>query len=77
MAGMDHQSGRFVDHQDVIVLIDDVERDIFGDDFKFISRTVHDHLNNIAGFYAVVALDGFSVDDDAPCFGSLLHPVAR
>ena len=37
VAGVYHQSGRFVDHQHGVVFIDDIEGNILGNDFKFVA----------------------------------------
>ncbi len=48
------QSGRFVHHQEVIVFIHYVERDIFGNYFEFIAGPVHHHRNHIVRLDPVV-----------------------
>ncbi len=77
MAGMHHQSGWLVYHQQVLVFIHDVERDVFRGDFHLVARTVHHHRHHIARLDAVVGFHCLAVDQYAPRLGCLLDAVAR
>ena len=73
---MDHHARRLVHHKQVIILIDDVERDVLGNDFGGVTRTVHHDLHHIAGTHLVVRLLGLAVDQDVSGIGSILYAVA-
>ena len=77
MARMHAHSCGLVHHQQVVVLIDDVQRDVLGDNLILVARTVHHHRDLIARMHAVVALDGAAVHADALCLGGVLDSVAR
>ena len=38
VAGVYHHTGRFVDHQEIIILKNDIDRDIFGKDIGLLGR---------------------------------------
>ena len=73
---MHHQAWLLVHHDEIIVLIDDVDRNIFSCDFVFIVRTVEHHLDDVAWLHLVAALHGFVICHDKPCIGSFLNAVA-
>ena len=52
--GMHHKPGRLVDHEQMLVLVHDVERNILGYYLKLVTRTVHDHAHHIERLHAVV-----------------------
>ena len=76
-SGMNHQSCRFVDHHQVVVLKNDVERDVLGQDVVAVRRTVQHHLDDVAGLYLVTALHRSVVGKDEACVGGILNAVAR
>ena len=61
MSGVYHQSGRFVHYHEVFILVDYIKWDIFGNDFVFITRTIHHDGDDIHRFHLVAALDRFVV----------------
>ena len=73
---MHHHAGRFVNDHQARVLIDDVQRDVLGDNLALIAGTVHDHADHVAGMHAVVALDRAATHADALGLGRILHAVA-
>ena len=77
VAGMDHQSGRLVDDDDIVVLVDDVERHGFGQQLGVVRRLGQQHADGVGRLDAVVRLDGFAVDLHAARFGGRLYLVAR
>ena len=74
---VNHQTCRLVDHEQVIVLIDDVERNIFGQDFKHMTRSIHHHRHHITRLYLVAALLWLAIDMDISVVGCTLNTVAR
>ncbi len=76
-SGMNHQARRLVDHQYVVVLVDDVERDRLG-----AKRRVH-RAGLRADFYALAApnllvgLGGVRIEADVPLSQPPLQAVAR
>ena len=77
VSGMDHEAGGLVYDEHRAVFIDDVKGDVLGNNFEFIARAVHHHLDHVEGLDAIVRLHGASVDKDAARFGRLLDAVAR
>ena len=77
VTGMYNQSGRLVDNQHVVVLVNDVERDVLGHHLVLVARAVHHHLHHVEGLYAVVRFHRLAVNQYAARLGSLLHAVAR
>ena len=75
-ARVHHQPCRFVDHQQVIVLIDDVERYVLGHDLRFHTRMVQHQRDHIQGLHPVVAFDRTVVDMDATRLCSALDACA-
>ena len=73
---MDTHASGFVDHEQFVVLIDDVERNVLSHDFVLVARTVHDHADDVARMDAVVRLHGPSVHADAFGVGGILDTVA-
>ena len=73
---MHDKSCGLVDHEQVFVFIDYVERYVLGYDFVFIARTVHHDAYDIRWLDLVGRFYRRTVDEDASCVGSLLYPVA-
>ena len=74
---MHHQACLFVDDDDVVVFVDDVQRDRLGRDVG-LSWGIGEHDgNHIVGLHLVVLLDGFLINQDVACLGGILHTVAR
>ena len=61
VAGMDDHAGGLVDDNQVVVFIQNVERNVFGNDFQFAERIGHDDLNPVRGLHLVTRLDGRAV----------------
>ena len=74
---VNHQSCWLVDHEQVIVLIDNVERNIFGQDLKHMTRTIHHHRHHITRLDLITALLRLTIDMDISVVGCTLHTVAR
>ena len=73
---MHDESCRLVDDEQDIILIDNVERNVLGNDFPVALRMVEDKRDDVASLYLVVALDGLVVRTDASCLGSFLNAIA-
>ena len=76
MSGMDDESGGFVHHQQVIVLIDDIERYVLRRDGEIMRFMIEQDLYNITRFDAVVGCDRFSVRPHVTRVRSRLDTVA-
>ena len=61
VAGMDHQPRRFVDHQQVVVLIDNVEGNRLRHDFESAALIRHHYGDDIERLDLVIGLDHISV----------------
>ena len=75
MTGVHNHSSRFVDYYYVVVLVDDIERDIFGNDFDLTFRVWHDDRYPVEGFDAVVRFYGAAVYEDISVVGYDGFPV--
>ena len=58
--GMHHQPGGLVDDQQVVVLVGDFERDIFGDDLHFAPRVGHHDLDTVERLDLVARFRGLA-----------------
>jgi len=76
-AGVYDHTSRFVDDHEIVVFVYDVEGDVFGGDVILVTRAVHHHGDDVAGFHAVVALHGPAVHMDEACLSRLLYAVTR
>ena len=72
-----HQSCRFVDDHQLVVLIDNVEGDVFRFYGGVVVRTVQHQGDNVAGTNLIVTLDRVAVDLYKSGIGSFLYAVAR
>ena len=75
-AGMHHEARRFVDDEQGLILVDNIEGDVLWDDFPVALRVVQDERDDVAGLYLVVALDGLVAGMDCTRLGCLLYAVA-
>ena len=76
VSGMHHQSGGLVDHKHVVVLVDYVERYVFGQYLEIVARTVHHYLHHIERLDPVIGFYCFAVDEYAPGIGGILDAVS-
>ena len=74
--GMHHKTCRLIDDKQDFVFIDNIEWQIFRNDFPIALRMVEDKRDDVASLYLIVALDGLVVCSDASCFSSFLDAVA-
>ncbi len=77
VTGMHHKPGRLVDHEQMLVLVHNVERNVLGYYLKLVTRTVHDHAHYIEGLYTIVGFHRLAVDENASGIGGLLYAVTR
>ena len=73
---MDHHSGRLVNDQHVIVLVDYVQRDVLRKYFQAPSLIGHHEGHHIAGTYNIVGLDDLVVHPDILGLDGQLDTVA-
>ena len=73
---MDNKTRRLIDHQQVLVLINDIEGNILRDDFEGVPRTRHDDRDHVARLHPVVVLYRHPVHSHVACIGSQLDAVA-
>ena len=76
MPGMDDEASRLIDHQEVFVLVDDIQGDILGDDLQLAARTAELEGDDLEGLDAVVGLDGSIPDEDIATLQRLLNTAA-
>ena len=74
---MHYQSRLLVDDNHVVVLIDDVQRNLLRLDIAFARRIGEHDGNHVVRLHLVVLLDDFVVHQDVACLGGILHTVAR
>ena len=77
MSGMYNESGWFIHYHQKLVFIDNIKRNIFGNNFIFIARTIHHHRDNIERFHFVAALHRLTVGHDKTTFRCFLNAVTR
>jgi hypothetical protein len=75
-AGVNHHAGRFVDDGEVLVLVDDVEGDVFGDGVEGWRLWGAFDLDGLAAVELVFGLGGFAVDADLLVFDEELDAGA-
>ena len=73
---MYNHAGRFVDDHELVVLVDNVEWDVFRLNGVVVARTVHHQRHHVERPYLVVALHRAVVHVDEARFGRFLYPVA-
>ena len=76
VAGMDHHAGGLVDHEHVVVLVDDVQRDFLRDDLQPTAPVGHHEADHVAGPDDVVGLDGRLPHPHVAFLEGLLDAVA-
>ena len=77
VTGMHDQPRRFVDDQQVVVLVGNFEWDIFGDDLHFAPRVGQHDLDAVERFDLVARLGGLAVHEYAAAVSRRLNAVAR
>lgn len=70
------QSGLLVDDNEVVVFINNVDWNFFGDNGIVVVRTVEHHSDDVEWLDLVTAFDGAVVAEDESCIGSTLNAVA-
>ena len=75
--GMNHHASGLVHNHQVVVLVDDVERDIFCLDRAIVAWTVEHKCHHVAWPYLIVTLHWSVVHMHEAGIGSLLNAVAR
>ena len=76
VARMDHHAGGFVDHQDVVILISDVQRNVFRKNLHPAPLIRHHELDDVAGADDSIGLGRLVIDQDITQLDSLLDAVA-
>ena len=76
MPRMDDEARGLIDHQEVFVLVDDVQGDILWDDLQLAARTAQLERDDLEGLDAVVGLDGAIPDEDIASLQRLLDAAA-
>ena len=77
VSGMYDQPCRFVDHQQIVIFVHDLYRDIFRENLESPRRSCHHNCHNILRFHPVIAFHRFAVCHDTTGIGSRLYPVTR
>ena len=77
VAGVDDEAGTLVDHENILVLIDDVEGYGLGEHLEVVRRLWEEDADLVTGLDLVVGLGLFAVHEDAACLGGSLDFVAR
>ena len=75
-AGMDHHTCDLIDDKDVVILVDDIERELFGDYIKRLDLSGFIYSDLIMWLNLVVGLDDLTVYDDMTILKGLLDLVA-
>src|ERR1700704_5124709 len=74
---MNHQARGLVDHQDVVVLVDDVERDAFGTVRRLRGIGLRADLDTLSAPDFLLGLRGTRIEADIPVLQPFLQAVAR
>ena len=77
VTGVYHQARLLVDDDDVVVFVDDVQRNLFRLDVGLARRIGEHDGDDVVGLHLIVLLDGLLVDQDVTRLGRVLHAVAR
>ena len=73
---VNYHSGRLVHHQDIVVFVGDVKRDILRDNLRAAAFVGHHKLHDVAWPDNVICLHGLVIDQHIAKFDGLLNPVA-
>src|SRR5574344_2545705 len=76
MSRMNYHTSWLVHYHQRIVFVDNIERNIFGEDFVFVTRTIHHDGNNIEWLNFVAALHRFPSYLNTMGIGCSLNSVA-
>ncbi|MPM92832.1 hypothetical protein SDC9_139968 [bioreactor metagenome] len=74
---MHDQSGRFIHHHQILILVHNVERNILGHHLIFVTRTVHHDRDYVQRLHLVATLHRLTVYHDESRLSCLLNAVAR
>ena len=74
---MYYQSCGLVDDHQIIILVNNVQRNIFGNNIVVVAWTVHHDGQHVERLYLVAAFYRLAVCHDKPCVGRRLNTVAR
>ena len=74
---MYHQTGRFVQDDKLFILINNIEWNILGLYFIFVTRPVEEKSNDICRFHPIVAFHWLAVHMNETCPRRRLQTVAR
>ena len=77
VAGVDHHAGGLVDDEQVVVFVDNVERDVLGDYLYSAPPVGHDEADDVSGADYVVGFDGLVPYLHEPFLDGALDAVAR
>jgi len=77
VSGMNHHTGFFVYYQQVLIFVNDVERNVLGNNAGVAGRVGHQHFNFISGFDPVIGLDGLAVNLNHTGLCRVLDAIAR
>ena len=77
MPRMYYQSRRLVHYHYILIFVNDIKGNIFGNNLVLVTGAVHHDGNDIERLYFIAALHRLTVGHDKSIFGSLLNTVAR
>ena len=76
MPRVDHQSGRLIDHQEPVILVDDLERHLLGSDLEGHRWTLESHRDAVERLDLIIGLHRLAVDEDKAGGGCPLDATA-
>jgi len=76
MAGMNHHAGRFVHHQQHLILVDDVQWQLFRNEDIVPGWCGDQDHHFIHGLHPVIGFDGLAIHQDTTGIGSVLYTVS-
>ena len=74
---MNHQSCRLIHHQQIIVFIYYIKRDILRYNLKIITGTIHHNAHHITRLDLIAALHRLPIHNHAICISRLLDTITR
>ena len=74
---MYYQPCRLIHNHYILIFIYDIKRNIFRNNFIFITRTIHYHSDDIQRLHLIATLHRLAVSHNESVFGSLLNAVTR